>query len=189
MTTRCAWPGCRLETAASIRAGNKTFQLCDYHGDMVQSENEASMRRARNKLGMEIPTKIRGFVPSMSGMQARARCAYPNCGHPVSLVMYTDNFSEESTHGIPVCQDHWRTIEEDGLKWNSLEWDSVWHKFIPGCGLTPAPLFKKTSPEEKEEMAKIVTEKIWAATEERKERKSIAERLAAGEFDFDPPEE
>lgn len=193
MVDKCVWPRCRADTAGAIRAGGKTYRLCNYHGDMVQDTDVARMKRARSKLHMPIPKKIRGYVVTEPEM-CTARCACLDCGYPVSLAIYTNEFPE-GTRGVPCCNLHYSRVADEGLP----GWDGVWHRFIPGCGLAPSPLFEENTVKAVEaaetplETTGKTLEEVFEETEptEREEEltKSLMDRLASGDFDFDAPEE
>ena len=197
MSDLCMWPGCRLEYAVMVHDGKRMFSFCDIHGDMIHDEVSASMKRARKKAGMEVPVKIRGYVVGLSTDVHSARCAYPGCGYPVSLVIYTDDFPEH-TRGIPACNDHYTAIEKSGIP----NWDGVWHRFIPGGKLDALPLFGEDgsvipdippapeSPKKERKAAEIVKEVEVSKEVVEKETaygKGLMERLLSG--DFDPPED
>lgn len=172
MPDKCVWPKCHQPCTGAIKDANgKTFELCDAHNDMVQDENDSRARRSRKKLGMSMPYKIRGYIVNVTSEESKARCAVKGCGHPISLVIYTDAFPE-STRGMPVCMSHYRAVGDD------LIWDGAWHKFIPGCVLDDAPLFGEDVG---------VEEKSKDETVPKEDARSWADRLASG--DFDAPED
>ena len=121
---RCCWPRCELPVEATYSLG-KGFGLCNKHGDLIQDEDDSIMRRARNKIGIPMPVTV-GRMPTRE--EDEARCAFPDCGYPVSVVCGE----------IPFCNDHKNRQEE-------YDFDGIWHKFIPECKLYPAPLFDRKS--------------------------------------------
>jgi len=56
MGKHCDWPKCGQPTACYYHLGAKTWDLCDYHGDLVQDEDQGTLKRARKKIGMPMPT-------------------------------------------------------------------------------------------------------------------------------------
>lgn len=57
----CCWPKCRREIAVTFRLPDtKSFALCDHHGDLVQDEDTATLRRSRKKIGMPMPVVCTG---------------------------------------------------------------------------------------------------------------------------------
>ena len=110
MSERCDWPKCRQPSACSYRYGSKVWHLCDQHGDLVQDEDERTMRRARKKIGMPLPERYPGRMLRMS---ENARCSFPKCRYPASLVRYR----QDGKHA-PLCDIH-----KDA---ENYEWDGVW---------------------------------------------------------------
>lgn len=162
--SKCCWPHCRLPSAVTYSLRDtRGFILCEKHGDLVQDEDESVMRRSRRKIGMPLPGTYPGGMPTRE--ESNARCSFPGCGRPVSLVRY-----REDGQKAPVCDEHEK--EED------YEWDGVWQRFLPCCKLGNAPLFESNG----KTLMEVFAEE--EPTEEDKERLgSLMERLASDEFD------
>jgi hypothetical protein len=122
------------------------------------------MRRARKKIGMPMPVHM-GRMPTRE--EDDARCAFPECGYPVSIVC----------DEVPLCNDHKGRQKE-------FDFDGIWHKFLPGCKLDSAPLLDRR-PE-----GKTLIE-VFAEEEKKEEAQEdngfdvddFMKRLSGGEFD------
>lgn len=128
------------------------------------------MRRARKKIGMPLPERYPGRMIRMS---ENARCSFPKCGYPASLVRYR----QDGKHA-PLCGTH-----KDA---ENYEWDGVWHEFIPGCGLDPKPM---SQGEADEVVVPIeVPEKPTAEPVEEDDDADFSDfeaRLASGSYDWE----
>ena len=175
MSERCNWPKCRQPSACSYRYGSKVWHLCDQHGDLVQDEDERTMRRARKKIGMPLPERYPGRMLRMS---ENARCSFPKCRYPASLVRYR----QDGKHA-PLCGTH-----KDA---ENYEWDGVWHEFILGCGLDPKPMNQEESVRVVVPPVEVQEEKVAVAPVEEDDDADDADfsdfeaRLASGSYDWE----
>ena len=55
MRDTCYWPRCRLPHQLIYVVEGKRYGFCDKHWELVMSEDEAQMARARKKMGMPMP--------------------------------------------------------------------------------------------------------------------------------------
>lgn len=180
MSERCDWPHCRLPYASTMHADNKVFRLCDTHSEMVQDEDNVRMKRARKKLGMALPGRINGYIPAGGSVEAGARCAYKDCGYPMSLVIYTPTFPKE-VGGVPACNSHYRKIQDEDIEWDGAQY---WRRFITSCSLDDDPLFDEDkSKKPKDKTLVEVFEEEEPTEEDLGLAQSLMERLAGGAFD------
>jgi len=128
------------------------------------------LKRARKKIGMPLPTMYPG---RMLRTDEDARCSFPKCGYPASLVRYRQDGLQ-----APVCNDH--KDRED------YAWDGIWHHFIPGCGLAPKPMgAQPEQPAQPAQAEPAVSEPEEAVVEEDADFSDFEARLASGSYDWD----
>lgn len=58
MSDFCCWPRCKAEHELVMVVNGRHMGFCDRHWEMIMSEDDAQMRRARKKVGIPMPKRI-----------------------------------------------------------------------------------------------------------------------------------